>query len=92
MEAKKVGTFTDQLETLYNTDIERKKEANVAKEKYKIRSESHPTFMSATVDLQSVLQIPSSKESLLYYCGKLCIYNCTIYKSKLPNEAWCGLK
>lgn len=84
-----MGTLTDQLETSYITHIERKKEANVAKEEDKIRSESDLTFMLATVDLQSVLQMPGGAESFLYYRSTLCINNFTIYESRMSNEAYC---
>lgn len=42
-------------------------------------------------DLQSVLQIPTGEEYLLYYCRKLCLYNFTVYESRFPNEAYCML-
>ena len=90
-EAKKAGTLNDQLESDYNKHMDRKNEANLAKEKDKVRSNENSTFMSATFDLQSVLQISSGAESLLYYCRKLCIYNLCIFESRQPNEAYCLL-
>nr|CAH7733295.1 unnamed protein product [Callosobruchus chinensis] len=67
--------LNEQLETDYNNHIRRKNEANLAKEEDKVRSNEDSTFMSVTFDLQSVLQMPSGEESLLYYCRKLCLYN-----------------
>lgn len=50
------------------------------------------TFMSATFDLESMLEeIPLGAESLLYYCRKLCIYKLCIYESRQPNETYCLL-
>ncbi|KAK9717659.1 hypothetical protein QE152_g23633 [Popillia japonica] len=66
-----------------------RKTTNLAKEADKQRSENDPTFLSISVDLQSVLQVPSGDGSLLYHCQKLCVYNFTIYESRLPNEACC---
>ncbi|KAK9747514.1 hypothetical protein QE152_g5209 [Popillia japonica] len=88
-EAKKTESLTDQLEALYNNHMARKTNANLTKEADKQRSENDPTFLSITVDLQSVLQVPSGDESLLYYCRKLCVYNFSIYESRFPNEAYC---
>lgn len=48
-------------------------------------------MISASFDLQSILQLPSKEESLLYYTRKLCVYNLTIYETKSPNEAHCML-
>lgn len=90
-EAKKGGTLTDKIITAYNDHQLRKEEANRAKEEDKKRSDNDPTFMSVTLDLQSVLQVPCSEESLLYYCRKLCVYNFTIYQSRFPNDAHCIL-
>jgi len=48
-------------------------------------------FRSVTFDLQSVLQVPSSDASLMYYKRKLCCYNLTIYEQAHPNDAYCYL-
>ena len=56
----------------------------------KVRAtEEKDTFVSATFDLQSVLQMPSSDVSLLYYSRKLCVYNLRFDSSAPPNEAHC---
>ncbi len=47
--------------------------------------------MVGTFDLQSVLQIPFGDASPLYYKRKLCLYNLTLYQSKLQNDAYCFL-
>ena len=43
----------------------------------------------ATFDLQSVLQIPSTQMSQLYYSHKLNLFNLTVYSIKKPNNAVC---
>ena len=45
--------------------------------------------MTVTFDIQSVLQIPSSEVSLLYYKRKLNMYNLTIYEGFQPNRGFC---
>lgn len=90
-DARRSESLTPKLEQTYNAHLERKRQAAKAKEEDKVRSENDPIFMSITLDLQSVLQIPSGEESLLYYCRKLCLYNFTIYESRSPNEAYCML-
>ena len=47
--------------------------------------------MSATFDLQSVLLVPSSDASLMYYKRKLCSYNFTVYEQAEPNDGHCYL-
>lgn len=73
----------------YTEHIERKKICNTEKAKDKERSEKEPNFLSATFDLQAILQIPSTEVGILYYTRKLTVYNLTIYESALPNEAYC---
>jgi len=41
---------------------------------------SSGTTITATFDLQSVLQLPSGSACLLYYKRKLVVHNCTIYE------------
>ena len=74
----------------YEAHLRRKEEAQTAKAADKVRAtEDKDTFVSATFDLQSVLQIPSSDVSLMYYSHKLCVYNLCFYSSAPPNEAHC---
>ena len=55
------------------------------------RVQSNPAFVSATFDMQSVLQLPSGAESLLYYKRKLVVHNRTIYEAAAPNKGYCYL-
>lgn len=73
----------------YHEHLRRRDEANAAKNSDKIRATNDKTFLSATFDLQSVLRIPSSEISQMYYTMKLCAYNLTIYEAASPNAAYC---
>ena len=73
----------------YREHLRRRDEANAAKSHDKVRAATDTTFVSATFDLQSVLRIPSSEISQMYYTMKLCAYNLTIYEAASPNEAYC---
>ncbi|CAK1588598.1 unnamed protein product [Parnassius mnemosyne] len=73
----------------YEDHIKRKQACNTEKAKDKERAEKELNFLSATFDLQAILQIPSTKVGLLYYTRKLTVYNLTLYESALPNEAYC---
>ena len=82
-------TKSNDLERDYLEPIRRHNEANSAKNEDKLRAINDTSFVSATFDLQSVLQIPSSDVSEMYYSRKLCAYNLTIYESAPPNSAHC---
>ena len=74
----------------YEAHLRRKEAARTAKAADKVRAtEEKDTFVSATFDLQSVLQIPSRDVSLMYYSRKLCVYNLCFYSSAPPNDAHC---
>lgn len=75
----------------YAAHIERKKQAYRAKEADKLRAGKDKSFLSATFDLQSVLQVPSSDVSPMYYSRKLSVYNLCIYEVAEPNKAFCFL-
>lgn len=77
------------LKTDYEAHIKRKEEANASKEEDKKRANNDNSFVSASFDLQKVLQIPVSDAGPVYYSRKLCVYNLTIYESALPNKAYC---
>jgi hypothetical protein len=77
------------LEEEYKGDQKRKEEANASKASDKVRTCTNPKSVSATFGLQSVLQIPSSDASALYYSRKLCANNLTVYEAVLPNKAFC---
>ena len=55
----------------------------------KDRSNQEEGFISASFDLQSVLQLPSNNVSLTYYSRKLCVYNLTVWEGKKPNDGHC---
>ncbi|XP_072402172.1 uncharacterized protein [Diabrotica undecimpunctata] len=77
------------LEEDYRNHIMSKNDAAKAKEIDKSRSQDDPSFLSATFDLQSVLQIPSSDVSSMYYTRKVNMYNLTIYETPQPHKAYC---
>ena len=60
-----------------------------AKQMDKDRSNQEEGFISASFDLQSVLQLPSNNVSLTYYSRKLCVYNLTVWEGKKPNDGHC---
>lgn len=78
-----------ELEQEYQKHIQRKMTCQAAKDADKVRANTDDTFMSLTMDLQAVLQIPRGGESVLYYMRKLVIYNFTIYEARRPNNAYC---
>lgn len=77
------------LQENYESHQRRKAECNAAKAFDKERAQNEQQFVSLTFDLQSVLQIPSSDVSAMYYSRKVCAYNFTIYESAPPNNAFC---
>lgn len=77
------------LEGEYKEHLRRKDQAQEAKAADKERAKNDNSFMSVSFDLQSVLQIPSSEVSLMYYKRKLTMYNLTIYEAAAPNRAFC---
>ncbi|XP_047986390.1 uncharacterized protein LOC125226450 isoform X2 [Leguminivora glycinivorella] len=79
----------EKLEEEYQEHIQRKTVCQNAKDTDKARANVDETFMSITMDLQAVLQIPYGGESLLYYMRKLVLFNFTIYEASLPNNAYC---
>lgn len=80
----------DALKEEYDDHMKRKEASFVSKDIDKQRSESDETFLCITMDLQSLLQVPSTSDSLMYYCRKLNLYNLSIYEFKPPeNNAHC---
>lgn len=69
--------------------IRRRDESSNAKSADNERAISDKSFVCATFDLQSVLQIPYSDISPMYYSRKLCTYNLTIFESAPPKKAYC---
>lgn len=68
-----------ELQEEYKAHLARKEAARNAMKADIEAAKSDPELVVAPVDLQSVLQIPQSSESLFYYKRKLCVYNLTIY-------------
>ncbi|KAJ8888585.1 hypothetical protein PR048_008077 [Dryococelus australis] len=56
--------------------------------KTEYRANHDKTIVSATLDLQSVLQIPASTYSQMYYSRKIYVYNLTVYEATHPHKAW----
>ena len=75
----------------YIKHIEQKNRAQLEKKRDKQRMDTDPQFLSATFDLQSILQIPCGDTSQLYYKRKLALHNLTIYESSSPNRAFCNV-
>jgi len=75
----------------YIKHIEQKNRAQLEKKGDKQRMDTDPQFLSATFDLQSILQIPCGDTSQLYYKRKLVLHNLTIYESSSPNRAFCNV-
>lgn len=65
------------------------KESQEAKAQDKVRANKDRHFMSITLDLQKVLNLPTSRVSLQYYLRKLKMYNATIYEARSPNDGLC---
>ncbi|KAI4467944.1 spermatogenesis-associated 4-related [Holotrichia oblita] len=86
------GATTEQEGTLQSTYEEHKQheaDANNSKICDKERASADSSFVTVTFDLQSVLQIPCSDVSPMYYSRKLCGYNLTNYEGAAPNNANC---
>ncbi|CAG5038596.1 unnamed protein product, partial [Parnassius apollo] len=77
------------IQNEYTQRIERKEASYRSKELDKKKS-GHESYLCVTMDLQSLLQIPSTADSLMYYSRKLNLYNLSIYEFKPPqNDAHC---
>lgn len=83
------GDEKEKFKEEYAEHLRKKEEAQRAKAEDKARTTTESGFVSATFDLQSVLQIPSSSVSLMYYSRKLCAYNLCVYNAGPPNDAFC---
>lgn len=79
----------ERFKETYSKHQMRKRDCYATKEADKERATNEQNFTSLTFDLQSVLQIPCSDVSPMYYSRKICVYNLTIYESAPPNEAFC---
>lgn len=78
-----------EIKAAYDEHIKMKVQCQNAKTADKIEASTKPDLAIATFDLQSVLQIPCSQVSPLYYSRKLNMFNLTVYSLKSPNDAVC---
>ncbi|ESO94884.1 hypothetical protein LOTGIDRAFT_175323 [Lottia gigantea] len=83
------GIDNVNFEEEYQAHLQRSKEAQAAKSSDKLRATKDSNFISASFDLQSVLHLPNTNASLLYYSRKLSLYNLCIYNAAKPNDAFC---
>ena len=83
------GEEKDKFQEEFAEHLRRKEEAQKAKAEDKERASNNNDFVSATFDMQSVLHIPHSPVSLMYYSRKLCAYNVCVYNATKPNDAFC---
>ena len=84
-----VGEAKEAFLEEYNQHIKRKHDAQQSKANDKARSTREDNFMSASFDLQSVLQLPCTAASQMYYSRKLCVYNLCVYNAAPPNNGFC---
>ncbi|KAJ8912367.1 hypothetical protein NQ315_014734 [Exocentrus adspersus] len=77
------------LQESYEEHRKRNQVCQEAKKLDKEKANEDKTFMSVTMDLQAILQIPKGAVGQLYYVRKLVVYNLTIFESPLPNNAYC---
>lgn len=75
----------------FELHIMRKNDCYAVKKLDKERSLKEKNFQSVTFDLQSVLNLPSSKASPMFYSRKLNVFNLTIYENGHDQEAYCFL-
>lgn len=54
-------------------------------------SSADDRFVMATFDMQSILQLPTSKLGPVYYKHKLVMHDFTIYECKKLNNGFCYL-
>jgi hypothetical protein len=85
------GTDKDDLLVEYNDHLVRKASCQNAKAEDKAAAIADGTNakLVVTFDLQSVLQIPSTDVSPLYYSRKLSMFNLTIHNANEPHQAFC---
>ena len=80
----------DQFEQKHRSHLAQKERAQAEKKTDKERAaEGTGAFVTASFDMQSLLQIPSGAASSLYYKRKLVVHNLTVYEGAKPNDAYC---
>jgi len=83
---------TDNENTqLFEEHMKQKNLAQDEKRKDKDASCTDDTYIMATFDMQSILQLPTSELGPVYYKRKLVLHNFTIYEGKKPNRGFCYL-
>ncbi len=78
-----------EIQEAQDEHLARKERAQNQKKEDASEAKMRNNLCVASFDLQSVLQIPSSEVSPMYYKRKICVYNLTIYECKPPNVAHC---
>ena len=76
---------------MYENHIRQKDRAQQEKQNDKERCCSGETCITATFDMESILQLPASEVGPLYYKRKLVLHNFTVYESVKPNHGFCYL-
>uniref|UniRef100_A0A915IXQ7 Uncharacterized protein n=1 Tax=Romanomermis culicivorax TaxID=13658 RepID=A0A915IXQ7_ROMCU len=85
---EQAGKATDVVRKDHEQHLQRKNESRACRANdIKTAAESEHVIV-ATMDLQSVLQIPHSAESQFYYQRKICIYNMTFFVES-SRDAYC---
>lgn len=82
------GSLSDEFKQQYQDHINRKIRAREEKQFDKDFAKKNPKYHTVTFDLQSVLQIPCSNVSQVYYKRKLNCYNLSVY-SLADTKATC---
>ncbi|XP_053386206.1 uncharacterized protein LOC128550688 [Mercenaria mercenaria] len=77
--AQREGKMTNEQQNVFDKHQQRKKRSREEKAKDKQKCESQSNIHVACFDLQSVLYVPCSLVSLMYYMRELCCYNLTFY-------------
>ena len=72
----------------YNQHIKHQHDAQQSKANDKARSTREDNFMSASIDLQTVLQLACTPASYVFYSRKLCVYNLCVYNAAPPNNGF----
>ena len=76
-----------QVQDAYDMHIKSKDRAQMEKKRDRERMEKDKGFVTATFDLQSILQLPIGAASPFYYKRKLVLYNLTVYEG--TQDGYC---
>lgn len=83
------GQEKEAFQNEYQEHLHRNKRAKEEKSNDRKRARTDETFTTCSFDLQSVLQLPHSNVSLMYYSRKLCFYNLCVWEGKEPFTGSC---